>query len=88
MKIVVNDGYYGYKFTIPDSVREAIGFTPNSEELREDETLIKIVEETHPVGLKVIDIPDEATDWVVISNRVTDQEEVLYVLDGCIFVKQ
>lgn len=63
------------------------GWYKHTDDLRTNETLIKLVEEEKPYGMAIIDIPDEATDWIVITNRLTDDEEIAYTAEGRIFIK-
>lgn len=63
------------------------GWYEDTDDLRTNGTLIRLVEEEKPYGMAIIDIPDEATDWIVTTNRLTDDEEIAYVIEGRIFIK-
>lgn len=85
MKIVINDCYGG--FTIPEEICLKKGILPYDEMDRSDPDLVAFVEEkggSYRVNnysrLVVIDIPDDATDWMIVDND--GSEWVVYVIDG------
>ena len=85
MKIVINNCYGG--FWLPDKVAKMISADPFSHDpkCRTNETLIQMIErkeinDTDGTRLRVIEIPDEVTDWMI--NDYDGAEEIIYVLDG------
>ena len=81
MKIVVNKDYGG--FSLPHEYCDLCecGCYDFGMEERLDPDLIKIVEEgcDNP-DLKVIEIPDSATDWDI--SEYDGLESIVYVVDG------
>ena len=82
-KIVLNKCYGG--FHIPYAVCQSLGCTKYDEIDRDHPALVEFVEEygEYQEGfsrLRVITIPDEATDWEV--NEYDGFESVTYVVDG------
>ena len=87
MKIVLNKCYGG--FGISDFARECLGLEDrfiNPDEIRTNESLIQMVEcnsklVSAPLArLRVIEIPEEATDWYV--DDYDGMEELIYVMNG------
>lgn len=87
MKAVINACYGG--FGLPKDVCEKISIDPSDVfELSEDKTfrtnkdLIQIIEENPErfEELAIVDIPDEATDWVI--NEYDGLETVIAVVNG------
>ena len=77
MKMVLNKDYGGFGFGVADKYDDIINRCE-----RTDAELIELVE-THPDecgDLKVVEIPDEATDWEV--DEYDGWESVTYVVDG------
>lgn len=76
MKIIINSDYGGWS-SAPDHCREICH--PNK---RTDPKAIEFVEQ-HPDecgDLKVVDLPDETTDYVV--DEYDGKEVITYVVDG------
>lgn len=84
MKMVINRCYGG--FDVADWVREELGIGEYDDIPRSDERLVKLVEADSEKAsggyseLKVVEIPDEATDWDL--TEYDGAEGVIYVLDG------
>lgn len=86
MKILVNKCYGGY--SINETIAEKLGYDSKyDEDSRYDETLIHMVEEGLKdevngrfAKLKVVEIPDEATDWEM--DEYDGMETIIYVLNG------
>lgn len=89
MKIVINADYGG--FSIPDEIVEAIGadgWFDRRPQIRTNPIFVKHVEDNANErgmyhDLKVVEIPDEATDWDIYDYD--GLETLFYVLDGKIF---
>ena len=80
MKIVLNRAYGG--FSLPREYAEATDtdFYDSSFEVRTDPDLIEYVT-VHPwYDLKVIEFPDEATDFDI--QEYDGYEKLIYVIDG------
>ena len=75
MKIAINKTYGGYLLDNPEYYQCE----------RNDEILIHYLEEypEHNPGIKVVEIPDKATDWRVMDYD--GLEWVVYVVDGKIY---
>ena len=86
MKIVLNKCYGG--FGLDDELAEKYELDEWSVD-RTDEKLIELVEkygedaEGAHAKLKVVEIPDEATDWEI--DEYDGYESVIYVVDGKIY---
>lgn len=85
MKIVINTCYGG--FSVSEEAAKFLNMPSVYADIdRQEPILIKIVEENPKwvsgshAYLKVVDIPDEATDWVI--DEYDGLERILYVLDG------
>ena len=93
MKIVVNDCFGG--FSLSPYAANCLGFdtccpeipgTISQRKLRTDPRLIEMVEKDSiktsgiAAELKVVEIPDEVTDWMV--DEYDGNESIIYVLDG------
>ena len=84
MKIVLNKEFGGFGCNVTEQYQDWI-YKFESETERTAPELIKFVE-THPNDcgdLKVIEIPDESTDWDI--NEYDGLESVVYVVDGKIY---
>jgi hypothetical protein len=86
MKIAVNKSYGG--FILNEQQTELISPYVDEDffydvdyktELRTNEHLIKAIEQI-PSTIKVVEIPDNATDWII--NEYDGFESVYYVVDG------
>ena len=86
MKMIINDCYGG--FGIRMDILEKLKLTAYSEGddvIRGNPQLIKMIETGEDISddyakLKVVEIPDESTDWYLDEND--GWESVIYVLDG------
>lgn len=88
MKIVVNHCYGGFSLS-----KEAYAYMTDKWDDEDDRTnseFISLIEEwgservSGPYAkLKIIEIPDESTDWIM--EETDGFEEILYVLDGKIY---
>lgn len=85
MKAVINRDYGG--FALSDECLAFIGVEDKYEVVRTDARLIAFIEQyglsaasAHIARLGVVEIPDEATDWMV--DEYDGLESLLYVLDG------
>ena len=86
MKMIINDCYGG--FGIRMDILEKLKLTAYSEGddvIRSNPQLIKMIEAGEDISdsyakLKVVEIPDESTDWYLDEND--GWESVIYVLDG------
>lgn len=86
MKMIINDCYGG--FGIRMDILEKLKLTAYSEDddvIRGNPQLIKMIEAGEDISgdyakLKVIEIPDESTDWYLDEDD--GWESVIYVLDG------
>ena len=87
MKIVINDCFGG--FSLSQYAADALGLNTRypSNEIRTDPRLINLIEQPgvdlvsgNCAELRVVDIPDEATDWRIMEYD--GSEDVIYVLDG------
>lgn len=81
MKMVINANYGGFGLNVAEQYEDWVL------EFEDDRTNAELVEfvENHPNecgDLKVITIPDEATDWEM--NEYDGWESVIYVLNGII----
>jgi hypothetical protein len=80
MKLVINGEYGGYGFGVAEEFEDLV-----DECSRDDEKLVAFVEE-HPDkcgDLRVVEIPDEATDWEIDAHD--GLELVIYVVGGKIY---
>ena len=84
MKIVINVCFGGFGLT--EEAKKALGIEYSEDIERTDSRLVKMVE-TDAVNiadrfaeLKVIEIPDEATDWDI--DEYDGAEEIIFVVDG------
>lgn len=84
MKIVINGCYGGFR--VCDWACKELGIK-GYEESRTNESLIDMIERfgSECISgeysiLEVVEIPDEATDWMI--NEYDGNETVIYVLDG------
>lgn len=91
MKLVINDCFGG--FEIPEEICLKKDIMPNDEMDRSDPDLVAFVEAHGGVYraeswslLRVVDIPDTATDWILVDND--GLEYVLYAVDGRIHSSQ
>lgn len=81
MKYVINNEFGG--FDIPEEVMKENNWGISylySEEIRTDIKLIKWVENHPNYGLTIVDIPEEATDFMV--NNYDGKETVYAVING------
>lgn len=83
MKVVINDCFGG--FSINREIAKQHFDGKWYEIKRTDPTLIKLIEsgvccDGSNAELKVVEIPDEATDWRIIDYD--GAEHILYVVDG------
>jgi len=84
MKIVVNKCYGGYGLS--NKALNILGIKYEGDIERTDPRLVKVVEADaekasgHYAKLKVVEIPDEATDYSV--DEYDGFESVIYVVDG------
>ena len=84
--MIINDCYGG--FGIRMDILEKLKLTAYSEGddvIRSNPQLIKMIEAGEDISdsyakLKVVEIPDESTDWYLDEND--GWESVIYVLDG------
>lgn len=81
MKYIINANYGGY--AVPEEVEQMLdcGRYPNGDNERTDPRFIEWVE-THKgqTDLKVVEIPDEATDWEL--DEYDGFEGIIAVVDG------
>ena len=87
MKFVVNTCFGGFGLSKEaQAYLDCTEYSYSAECLRNDENLIKCVEELkgkasgHFAELHIMYVPDDATDWMI--TNYDGVEEVLYVLDG------
>ena len=80
MDIVVNRTWGG--FHIPKEIADKRGLSVYADIDRTDEELVEYVN-THASSLKVLSIPDEATDWDIWDYD--GMETIIYVVDGKIY---
>lgn len=81
MKYVINNKFGG--FDIPEEVMKKNNWGISylySEEIRTNIKLIKWVENHPNYGLAIIDIPEEATDYMI--NNYDGKEIIYAVIDG------
>lgn len=84
MKIVLNRAYGGYHLPHPYAEAKDLNFYDDSFEVRTDPDLIEYVTaHSHETDLKVIEFPDEATDYDVLEYD--GLETLIYVLDGHLY---
>lgn len=91
MKIVVNKCYGG--FSVSEMVAAHLGMSdPHDDIDRTNPDLIWTVEHLEKcdfngrcANLKIVEIPDEATDWII--DEYDGYEKVIFVLDGKIHCK-
>lgn len=79
MKMVINANYGGFGLNVAEQYED---WVLDFEDDRTNAELVEFVE-THPNecgDLKVITIPDDATDWEM--NEYDGWESVIYVLSG------
>jgi hypothetical protein len=83
MRIVINARYGGYGLGVPEEYDDLL-YAYEYE--RKHPKLVEFVE-THPDecgALKICEIPDEATDWMI--DEYDGNEQVIYVLNGRLHV--
>lgn len=87
MKIVLNKAFGG--FSVPQAVCDELGCTRygwnyagDEMDLRREPALVEWAE-THDSALKVVDIPDTATDWEL--SDYDGMESIIYVVGGKLF---
>lgn len=85
MKYVLNKCFGG--FNVNETILKELGYKYNYEINPDDEGLIKLIEERGSEAiqgrssmLKVVDIPDEAADW--IKTDYDGIEQIIYALNG------
>ena len=82
MKYVINVNWGG--FSVPEEVKPAYNAYWNGSddyEPRTDEALINwVLAHKNETGLKVVEIPDEATDWEL--NEYDGWESIIAVVNG------
>lgn len=79
MKLVINTPFGG--FSLPKAFCEKYGFESEYDDIeRTDSRLIEYVEKNPYGDLKVIEVPNEATDYII--TEYDGSERVLYVLGG------
>ena len=83
MKLVINATFGG--FCLPDEFCELHGLERWEDVLRDQPELVSYVEargrvQTLGGKLKVVEIPEEATDWEL--NEYDGLESITYVVDG------
>lgn len=83
MKLVINTTFGG--FCLPDEFCELHGLERWEDVLRDQPELVSYVEaqgrvQTLGGKLKVVEIPEEATDWEL--NEYDGLESITYVVDG------
>ena len=83
MKIVINNDYGGFGFLNWDDDDQYSDIVEKYENDRTNPVLVAVVENNHIGDLVVVEIPDEATDWVI--NEYDGLETVIYVLNGKIY---
>lgn len=89
MKLVINKCYGG--FGLSEDALKALGVEYADEVERFDVRLVEMVEaDAEAVGysyseLKVVEIPDFATDWMI--DEYDGFESIVYVVDGKICIK-
>lgn len=85
MKIIINCSYGGFQLS-DEAVRLMEGKWDSNYPTRRDPNLIALIEEigskrvSNHSNLRVVEIPDEATDWRL--EEYDGWESVIYVLDG------
>lgn len=80
MDIVVNRSWG--QFFVPKEIKDKVGCSVYGDIDRTDEELVKYVE-THDSSLKVLSIPDEATDWDIWDYD--GMETIIFVVGGKIY---
>lgn len=80
MNIVVNRSWGS--FHIPKEIADKRGLSIYDDIDRTDEELVEYVE-THDSSLKVLSIPDEATDWDIWDYD--GMETIIFVVGGKIY---
>lgn len=80
MDIVVNRTWGSFK--IPKEIADKRGLSIYDDIERTDEELVEYVN-AHDSSLKVLSIPDEATDWEI--SDYDGMETIIYVVDGKIY---
>ena len=83
MKIVINNDYGGYGLLNWDDDDQYYDIIEKYKNDRTNPVLVAVVENNHIGDLVVVEIPDEATDWVI--NEYDGLETVIYVLNGKIY---
>lgn len=84
MKIVLNSCFGG--FSVSQNVVRELGLKSEYHANRQDPRLIEMVEKDSKAtsgwaaSLRVVDIPEEATDWEL--TEYDGIEGIIYVLDG------
>lgn len=95
MKVVVNRGFGGFdldKASVDLLLQCGVqmpGWYGYEKDFRTNDILVAIVTfnnararhlGTEPTGLVILDIPDDATDWMIVDYD--GAERIIYVLDG------
>lgn len=80
MDIVVNRSWGS--FHIPKEIADKRGFSVYDDIDRTDKELVEYAK-THDSSLKVLSIPDEATDWDIWDYD--GMETIIFVVDGKIY---
>lgn len=81
MKIVINECYGGLE--VSDWAVKKLHLESRYRVNRTNEALIKLIEEFGDKvgeGLEVVELPENTTDWMVISDD--GYETIYYVVDG------
>ena len=80
MKIVLNRAYGAFLLPRPYAEAKNISVDEDSYEVRTDSELIEYIA-NHPwLELKVVEFPDEATDFSV--DKYDNYEKLIYVING------
>lgn len=80
MDIVVNRSWGSFR--IPKEIADKRGLSVYGDIDRTDKELVEYAE-THNSNLKVVSIPDEATDWDIWDYD--GMETIIYVVNGKIY---
>lgn len=90
MKIVINGDFGGFDITEQEAKMFGVKLYDvlvGNYNFRTNPDFVRLVEsgKAHNQDLVVVDIPEEATDWMIVEYD--GYEVVHYVMDGKIFVK-
>lgn len=90
MKIVINNDFGGFDITEQEAKMLGVDRYKaliDADNFRTNPDLVGLVKsgKVHNQDLVVVDIPEEATDWMIVEYD--GYEVVHYVMDGKIFVK-